>query len=294
MGLTINYDITANKILESTDAAVAVEKMRQKALDLPFEEVSGVIHLKGRKQCNFKTYQRDKNKEDEFMSCIMAASSVDISEHSSVSVCAKELFCFHINVGAGSEWATIGLATYPKTVTYVDSFKRKRKIHTKMSQWSMGSFCKTQYANNPDCGGLRNFIRCHVSLIMLLEQISEIPEVDVVINDEGQFGTSYYSDDYQEAYAKGQQPTYVWHDATHDLEVLIKQIGEYDQWVAAFAGSLSEVLEDTDKNLTLEAPIKDRTDFEYLEFLGNQSQSSQQLDNLNRLIRETVIKESKS
>ena len=52
-------------------------------------------------------------------------------------------------------------------------FQQKRKIKTGLSTgWHYSTFCKTQYASNPDCGGIPNFIRCHLSVIHLLDRIA--------------------------------------------------------------------------------------------------------------------------
>lgn len=53
------------------------------------------------------------------------------------------------------------------------TFHEKRKIKTGLgSGWRHSSFCKTQYASDPECGGVPNFLKCHISLITLLDRIA--------------------------------------------------------------------------------------------------------------------------
>jgi hypothetical protein len=134
-------------------------------------------------------------------------------------------------------------------------------------KWSHGTCCKTQYASDPEAGGVTNFLACHISLVAFLEEIGRIPGVRVRISDEGHYGPSTYSDDYQEAYAAGRTPKYVPHKATHSVDVLLKQLGDYNSLIAAVAGALKDHI--ADSKLTMEAPILKYQNFEQLEFKGH-------------------------
>ncbi len=79
------------------------------------------------------------------------------------------LIAFTIRPGDGCEAANFGLCQYPKTI-----LDNGRRIRTKVSGWRWWSFCKTQYASNPACGGLPNFLRCHIGLVRLLDYANEI------------------------------------------------------------------------------------------------------------------------
>ncbi|HQU45826.1 MAG TPA: hypothetical protein PK867_23630 [Pirellulales bacterium] len=123
----------------------------------------------------------------------------------SLEAAPLELFAFWLTPGAGCEPARIGLARYPREVaaTYdpfedvrlldgrgrLSSRKWRRRlarygsprgdsphdyvelrtVPTRLAGWRWGSFCKTQYASDPKHGGPANFLRCHISLVALLE-----------------------------------------------------------------------------------------------------------------------------
>jgi hypothetical protein len=74
---------------------------------------------------------------------------------------------------------TFGSFCFPEDKT------EQRKVPTGLDAWQWGSFCKTQYGSDSRCGGLANFLRCHISVVTLLERISKLPGIKVKINDEG-------------------------------------------------------------------------------------------------------------
>ena len=77
-----------------------------------------------------------------------------------------------------------------------EKFREKRKIKTGLgSGWRYSSFCKTQYASDPQCGGIPNFVRCHLCVIHLLDRIGQLRTMKVETTDEGKYGRSYYTDD---------------------------------------------------------------------------------------------------
>lgn len=102
--------------------------------------------------------------------------------------------------------------------------------------WS--SFCKTQYANDPRCGGWENFQRAHLSVLAILEHMQQIG-FRVHVNDESDFWT------------------------THDLAALAKTIGAWDAMIAGMAGVLKDSSEATGQDF--QSPILGRPDFEKLE-----------------------------
>ncbi len=150
-----------------------------------------------------------------------------------------------------------------------DFHKEMRTVKTGRAGWSWGSFCKTQYASEPEAGGMPNFVRCHVSAITLLEKIGQFPGITVEIDDEGHYGPSVYSDDWREANAAGIAPTYVWHPGTYNVKTLCEQCGEYNEFVAAMAGALKDGAGKV--GLSLDAPIFGFSNFENLEFKGDKA-----------------------
>jgi hypothetical protein len=107
--------------------------------------------------------------------------------------------------------------------------------------YSWHSFCKTQYAGNPKLGGEANFLKAHLSLIELLDQI-QMAGLKVGIRDDSRY-------------------------ARHrDVNRLLHALRDWDAIVARIAGGLGDALGDASGVLI--APIKDRPDFEHLEAKG--------------------------
>ena len=113
-----------------------------------------------------------------------------------------------------------------------EKFQQKRKIKTGLgSGWRYSSFCKTQYASDPQCGGIFNFIRCHLSVIHLLDRIAELPTMKVNLDDEGKYGRSYYTDD-----PWAEKRVYTWHDGKYDVKALVEEVGEWNEMIATAFG----------------------------------------------------------
>jgi hypothetical protein len=142
--------------------------------------------------------------------------------------------------GSGCEECNVGLSRFPRTV--IVGNRRTGKDHrinvADGDCWKWHSFCKTQYANEHS---LENFLRCHLSVVAMLDAAKRIG-FEVTVNDEGHY----------------------WEK--RDVHALVREIGEWDQMIAAFGGSLKDVAESA--GMKLEAPIFDRKDFEQLEMQG--------------------------
>jgi len=139
--------------------------------------------------------------------------------------------------------------------------EEERMIRVHQPGWQLGSFCKTQYASDPTCGGIPNFLRCHVGMITLLDKIATIPTLKVKVDDEGHYGGATYTDT---PYAK--ERVYTWHEPTYSVPTLLQQCDEYNTMIAALGGCLKDALGDG-----LEMPIANYPNFEHLEFRGGQS-----------------------
>ncbi len=157
---------------------------------------------------------------------------------------------------------------FPGRFVTESDLKEPRTIRTRLSGWRWQSFCKTQYASDSTYGGLANFLRCHVSLVTLLDRIGVLPTVAVDIEDEGHYGPSTYSDDWREARAANRQPTYIWHPATHSVPTLLRELGDYNAMIAAFAGAMNDSCGDS-----FQSPILQFENFESLEFQGGNSEA---------------------
>jgi len=304
MGLTIHYDLRS-RTRSNERAHRLVEQMRQLALDLPFEEVSDIIVLEG-DQCDVEV-QRGKVAEDLFWLLIQGGQFVKCPWNPDISrsVSPTRLLAFHVFPGPGSEPINIGLCQYPREIDWQyepatdrkfqqkcqfswrkwmrwlgnngheqylppEKFTETRNVKTKLGGWHWSSFCKTQYASDPRCGGVANFLRCHISTITLLDRIAKLPTMQVQINDEGEYGASYYTDDPSVS-----EPHYRWHDGKYDPKALAQEVGEWNGMIAALTGAMDDMLEASDSKVKGSSPIHGFPNFEHLEFKGSQDEHLQ-------------------
>ena len=234
MGLTIHYGLKHS----GNDAAALVAKLRQRALDLPFTEVGEIVDLSGA-ACDFD--QRDRDDPNRWL-LIQAGQYLDdpLNNGTSYSLAPTRVIAFSTWPGEGCEEANFGLCQYPRYL-HVDG----RKIPTKLPGWSWRSFCKTQYASNPECGGVENFLRCHLLVVAMLDYAKTLGMLERV-SDEGGY----------------------WEKRS--LEALVKEIGEWNQFIAAFAGQLKDALSGGPGQLVSE--ITKFPNFEHLEAVGADAQ----------------------
>ncbi len=118
MGLTIHYGMTS-KTHSPARAKALVERMRQLALDLPFEKVDSEVRYYGPEICQ-TPLEELRPKRDLFGIVLDGCKHVDIPWHrkqsASVTVQPLEMFHFQTMPGPGSEWASFGLARYPAEI----------------------------------------------------------------------------------------------------------------------------------------------------------------------------------
>lgn len=243
MGLTIHYKLKHDA--GDIPARLAIEQLRQTALDLSFKEVTELFELRG-DQCDYN--QRGQQDPLRWL-LIQSAGSVQLDEHSSIQVAPTHLIAFSTWPGEGCEEANFGLCRYP-----VSTVHRGKRIKTGLTGWSWRSFCKTQYASDPSCGGVENFLRCHLSVIALLDKAKALGVLESV-SDEGDF----------------------WEK--RDIKALVDEIGSWNNMIAAFAGKLKDALGDG-----LQAPITEFKNYEQLEHAG-QSELSPETEKIIQLIK---------
>lgn len=232
MGLTIHYSLRSNT-RSITKARALVEQLRQKALDLPFQSVSDLIEFSG-DDCDYESLSQD---DPNRWMLIQATQYVTFGasgggEHHT-SVTPTHLVAFETVPGDGSEPANIGLCRYS---TYIEIDGRRRR--TNLSGWRWTSFCKTQYASDPQFGGVENFLKCHLSVIKLLDHAHSLGLIDEV-HDEGGY----------------------WNQ--RDVEALGCEVGDWNSMIAGFAGQLLDSFGDG-----VQAEITNYSDFEHLEAKG--------------------------
>lgn len=172
MGLTIHYELGYG----GQSPEEVLEKLRQKALDMPVKEVSNrVIHLK---KGEIAIYLSHRDKNEHTWALIQATAYVQVG-NISIGVPPMEVYFFSVWPGEECEEANFGLARYPATITYGG-----RIIPTGIGGgWRWRSFCKTQYASNVSA---EHFLKCHVSVCSLLKEAEKIGILKRV-NDEGHF-----------------------------------------------------------------------------------------------------------
>ena len=240
MGLTIHYSLRSNARSRET-ARELVARLRGRAMDLPLERVDDIIELRGA-ACDFDQYDREHSNR---WLLIQAGQSVDDPHYQgySYTVTPQHVIAFSTWPGEGCEEANFGLCRYPAWIEVnFPKFSRNRRVPTGLRGWSWHSFCKTQYASNPECGGLRHFLRCHLAVIAMLDQARSLGILEHV-SDDGKF----------------------WEK--RDMEALAREVGQWNQMIAGWAGQLKDVLGDEVFSAITEFP-----DFEHLEAKGRRKE----------------------
>lgn len=246
MGLTIHYSLQSSA-RSSRQARELVARLRRRALDLPLERVSDLVDLSGI-ECDLDAGDTD---DAHRWLLIQAGQYIDCAQPGggtiSHRVTPTHVIAFETLPGPGCEPANFGLCRYPAYVhveeeeqyVYGMGFEQtRRRLSTGLSGWRWSSFCKTQYASNPDCGGVQNFLRCHLTIVTLLDLAQSLGLVREVC-DEGNFWVN------------------------RDVQALAHEVGEWNTMIAAFAGKMMDQLGDG-----VAAAITDFPNFEHLEAKG--------------------------
>jgi len=251
MGLTVYYDWKIKA--DPPTARRLIKKFRALALNLPFDEVTD-------------TFEQDSPDgklafiphDDPYRQggLLLPRTRAD-GEAETVRVPALHALFFNVYV-QGAETAMIGLASHPPVVVHhedviekdKDGKERRRLMNRgdpvefptrRRGYYSWHSFCKTQYAGSPKLGGEANFLKAHLSLIELFDQINALG-VKVRVRDDSRY-------------------------ARHrDVARLLRSLRDWDAIVAHFTGRLGDMLGDSAGQFV--APIMDRPDFEHLEAKG--------------------------
>jgi len=224
MGLTIHYSLQSASRTPAK-ARQLVEQLRQKALDLPFKEVGEIVEVNG-DTANFDKFGED----DPNRWLLIQAGQYLERDGRHYRIMPTQMVAFSTLPGDGSEEANFGLAVYPKTIE-VDG----KKLRTNLGHWSWSSFCKTQYASNPDVGGVENFLRSHLAVVKLLDAAAEIGILKEV-SDEGDY----------------------WQK--RDIKALATEVGDWNTMIAGWAGRLKDSFGDG-----VVAEITKFPNFEHLE-----------------------------
>lgn len=244
MGLTIHYKLKLN----CNSAEIARQKLialHHVALDLPFAEVSELVEFQG-EECRFN---RDRPEDPHAWLKLHASRSMKY-EHSYIRVDAQQAIGFSAWPGEGCESATFGLAVFPNQVELAsenggDRIRSSVVVPSNLPPWSWSSFCKTQYASNPEYGGFQNFLKCHELVIKLLDAAQELGILEEVY-DEGGY----------------------WEH--RDRRVLAQSVSNYNALVAGVVGGLGTLLRQAGVESEAYSPIIEYPNYEYLEAEGQQ------------------------
>jgi hypothetical protein len=237
MGLTIHYELIAKT---DSQARRFLRALHTAALDLPFHQVGEIKTFEG-EAANFENC--DKENPDRWF-LIQADGDVALGKgkggfESWKSVSPESVIGFSTWPGHGCEEANFGFSKFPGFIEYDG-----RRIRTKLGGWRWSSFCKTQYTSDPSVGGLPHFLRCHLAVVALLDRAKELGCLQRV-KDEGGF----------------------WEKRS--VEALSKEIGQWNQMIAAVGGVLQGIAEKDGSKL--EAPIFGFPNFERLEAAGHEN-----------------------
>lgn len=236
MGLTIHYTLHG-RIRSPMRARDLMERLRSRALDLPFKEVGEVVELAGR-ECD----PGDRDRDDPIRWLLMQAGQLVVVGEQYHQVRPDQLVAFSTWPGEGCEQANFGLGVYPKTTEIEDWSGAKRTLRTGIKHWSWTSFCKTQYASDPALGGVENFLRCHLSVIHLLDHAQALGILEEV-KDEG----SYWDN--------------------RDVRSLAEEVAQWNEQIAGLVGKMKDSL-----GGDIEAAILKFQNFEHLEAKGRKDE----------------------
>lgn len=186
MGMTIHYTLRS-KLRSEAQVHSLIDQLRQRAFDLPFHVVGPLVAL------NSQTRETEAMKPDDPRRRLLMQGATYL-EHTwpgygtcEYRVAPTRLVAFSTCPGEGCEHARFGLCRYPSTLTVPDPRQPQRlqTFRTKLSGWQWGSFCKTEYASHPRHGGLEHFLRCHLSVIRVLDAAMELDLLDEVDDESG-------------------------------------------------------------------------------------------------------------
>jgi hypothetical protein len=238
MGLTIHYQFSLNNatIAQAREKVVA---LRNLALRLPFQSVDELVEIEG-DACHFDSYNFDD--PDAFIK-IRALKPIEIGINGFSWENPTYIIGFNSLPGEGSETPIFGLASH-------SSIKD-------INDWSWTSFCKTQYASNPEYGGLENFLSCHLLIVKMLDAACELG-ITCDVSDE----TGYWENRNIEELARIIRQ--------HNVLIARKCPRGFSP-VAHFAALTGKIKDDlAEEGIVSQSPIFDYPDFEYLEAEGKQ------------------------
>jgi len=185
MGLTIHYLFKARG--SDARARRLINSLHQAAQDLPFKKLGEIV------EWSHQESDSSQRVADAPLNWLIPGLRKDVeiisdrrvyggkTHRAYVEVAPIRMIAFTAWPGPGCESTDFGLCQYPVMVE-----RSGQMVRTRLSGWRWGAYCKTEYAGNPDCGGVHNFVQCHLTLIAMLDKAKELGCLEEV-DDEGGF-----------------------------------------------------------------------------------------------------------
>lgn len=207
MGLTIHFSLRLPASFTQDDATAAIATLWQAAKALPFQTQTPMVTLD---ESRIREAHTARSRSPWRWACIQHARhhsyrrdavfrpyTVD-GPTSGVSTCmrtvlAQTLIGFTCIPGSGCEPLNVFVGQYPVSFMAecegdqhgIPSGKRRMMLKAPL-RWTGQAFCKTQYASQPEEGGVTNFLRCHLLVVALLDAARDLGFA-VEVSDEGHY-----------------------------------------------------------------------------------------------------------
>lgn len=163
MGVSIHFRFKS-EARDRLHVRALVVQLYSAAIDFPFERVGPLVELEG-PACDFRQCRADDPRR---WMLIQAAIHVRCPQQQAPlrAVAPLEMIAFSTWPGRGCEPANFGLCRYPN-----EPLRRDPEYGSlPFPAWQWRSFCKTQNAHDPRHGGVAHFLRCHLTVIRLLDE----------------------------------------------------------------------------------------------------------------------------
>jgi len=230
MGLTLHHELGLPATTSFTDVTDRVRELHAAATRLPFATV-GPLHsiVEGE---TFEGAGRVADPLEHFFRFVALTTLEGMDARTRCEADRlPQAVGFAVVPGRYSEAATFGLARVPPRD------EEWHCLHDEPPVWHWYAFCKTQYAS---IVGTEHFVRCHTSLVALLDEAARLG-FDVTVRDEG----SYWE--------------------TRDPNRLVAELNRMNHIVARMAGAVHDAIGAEHR---VEATIFAHPRFEQLEMGG--------------------------
>jgi hypothetical protein len=248
MGLHLRYEIRLPADRSEADVLDRLAALRERALALPFDEVSDVVRFGERALADvpplrglaLESLAHVVQLNASFHRDTLYRERLGLGEEDEYEVVDEHTRRYRrIEVPHDAPASVIGFAIAPGQGSEPASFTLTRLNGPEVTtRWSGECFCKTQYASML---GDEHLLRCHGSLVALLDAAVELG-FEVEVHDE----TSYWE--------------------SRDARALTESVAEMNRIVAGFAGAFTDAVREAGvDSRQVRGAIFEHPDFERLE-----------------------------